>query len=230
LPVNAIRRRTLTSSASSASSSTKHYFKNRRSRAGPISKEQLEKEQKSCHWCQLAKFSTHDTYPIGIVNDVNDETLPVDFEFIEHSILCKGVTPAEEGFRSGCECQRDGRCMLISCECLQDMDFHGRKPGPRTLVYAYNPGGRNKDCLRYEILNSRDPIYECHEKCKCSLDCNNRVVERGRKVPLEIFRTSDGRGWGMLEGIFSIQSIPNIDRCSFHGRYIPRPVHRQIYR
>lgn len=201
LPVNAVRRQTL---SSIVSSSIIHSLEDGRAKAGPISKEQLEKEQKHCHWCQLAKFSTHHSYPIGIVNDVNDETLPADFEFIENSILCKGVTPAEEGFRTGCECRSDSRCMLMSCDCLQDMDFHGTNPGRRTLVYAYNPGGRNKDCLRFEILNSRDPIYECHEKCKCSLDCNNRVVERGRKVPLEIFRTSDGRGWGLLASTFLV--------------------------
>ena len=105
--------------------------------------------------------------------------------------------------------------MLMACDCLQDMDFHGTKPGKRTQVYAYNPGGRNKDCLRFEILNSRDPIYECHEECKCSLDCNNRVVERGRKVSLEIFRTSDGRGWGTLELLYPTDVITDLDRCPY---------------
>lgn len=38
-------------------------------------------------------------------------------------------------------------------------------------------------------------IYECHSGCACSAECPNRVVERGRRIPLQIFRT-EGRGWG----------------------------------
>jgi histone-lysine N-methyltransferase SUV39H len=133
------------------------------------------------------------------VNDVNDETLPEDFEFIEESILCEGVERADEGFRTGCECQSDEECMTISCTCLQDMEYHRPNPHPRAKVYAYRLSGPSKDCLRPVILNSRDPIYECHESCECSLDCNNRVVGKGRVIPLEIFRTYDGRGWGMLK-------------------------------
>jgi [histone H3]-lysine9 N-trimethyltransferase SUV39H len=201
LPVNAPRRRTLTRYASI---STKPSYKDGRSQNAPLSKEQLQKEKTHCHWCQLARFSTHDDYPIKIVNDVNNETLPEDFEFIEQSILCKGVEAADEGFRTGCECGDDEDCMTVNCNCLQDMDFHKVNPSPRAKVYAYRSRGLNKNCLRPEILDSRDPIYECHERCSCSLNCNNRVVERGRKVPLEIFRTSDGRGWGMLESIHLI--------------------------
>lgn len=133
------------------------------------------------------------------MNDVNDETLPEDFQFIEQSILCKGVEAADEGFRTGCECEDDEDCMTLKCSCLQDMDVRKQKLNPNTKVYAYQSRGPNKDCLRPAILNSRDPIYECNEKCHCSPDCYNSVVERGRKVPLEIFRTSDGRGWGKLE-------------------------------
>jgi len=89
-------------------------------------------------------------------------------------------------------------CERKECHCLQDMDFRVENPGPRTRVYAYMSKDGSKECLRPDILETRDPIYECHEKCKCSKNCNNRVVERGRKVPLDIFRTSDGRGWGTL--------------------------------
>ncbi|KAG5953538.1 Histone-lysine N-methyltransferase, H3 lysine-9 specific dim-5 [Claviceps arundinis] len=44
------------------------------------------------------------------------------------------------------------------------------------------------------------PIYECHQGCCCTRDCPNRVVERGRTVPLQIFRTDD-RGVKTTEAI-----------------------------
>ncbi|KAI1358865.1 hypothetical protein F5Y08DRAFT_320873 [Xylaria arbuscula] len=46
------------------------------------------------------------------------------------------------------------------------------------------------------MLTSRNAIYECHESCVCSLDCSNRVLERVRKLPLQIFCT-ENRGWGV---------------------------------
>lgn len=69
---------------------------------------------------------------------------------------------------------------------------------PRKKRFAYHSQGAKKELLRSSYLNSRAPIYECHEACHCDKEsCPNRVVERGRKVPLQIFRTEDHRGWGV---------------------------------
>jgi hypothetical protein len=89
-----------------------------------------------------------------------------------------------------------------------------------------------KECLRGKVLESRHPIYECHAGCACSVDCKNRVVERGRKIPLQIFRTTDGRGWGMLP---FLSPFPKADllmrrRCTFTSPHKKRPVRRQIHR
>lgn len=64
--------------------------------------------------------------------------------------------------------------------------------------FAYHSQGAKAGLLRGSELHSRLPIYECHDGCKCSkAGCPNRVVERGRQVPLQIFRTPGGeRGWG----------------------------------
>lgn len=68
----------------------------------------------------------------------------------------------------------------------------------RKKRFAYHSQGAKAGLLRGSELNSRLPIYECHDGCKCSkAGCPNRVVERGRQVPLQIFRTHKGeRGWG----------------------------------
>lgn len=65
-------------------------------------------------------------------------------------------------------------------------------------VFVYEKGD-GRYYMRDEYLETREVIYECHESCKCDGEgCPNRVVGRGRTVPLQIFRTSDGRGWGKL--------------------------------
>lgn len=63
--------------------------------------------------------------------------------------------------------------------------------------FAYHSKGHKAGLLRGSQLDSPAAIYECHEGCQCDkASCPNRIVERGRQVPLQIFRTEDGRGWG----------------------------------
>jgi len=158
----------------------------------------------SCHWCQIRSFKTHSSIPISIVNTADDEqVLDPKFRFIEQSIIRDDVPVPDENFRSGCNCDDDEDCMYSGCQCLQEMapdsdeeaDDWGRGQ-PRRKRFAYHSGGAKAELLRSRILNSREPIYECHDGCKCSSLCPNRVVERGRTVPLQIFRTED-RGWGV---------------------------------
>jgi histone-lysine N-methyltransferase SUV39H len=158
--------------------------------------EKLKKEKAACHWCQLARFSTHARYPVIITNQYDDATFPEDFEFVENSVLCNGIQRADKEVRAGCECENDTDCEYAGCGCLQDLDPKTDKRGNQLKISAYLSKGPKKGCLREDMLESRDPIYECHDSCKCSDKCSNRVVERGRKIPLEIFRTKD-RGWGM---------------------------------
>lgn len=157
--------------------------------------EDIQTEATHCHWCQLAAFSSHRQYPVQITNDVDNTELPKDFCFIERSILREGVQRADDAFRSGCECEDDMECEWSACECLQDIGDSAILDGQ---PIQYETSGQYKDCLKQAMLSSASPVYECQEKCCCSFSCSNRVVERGRRIPLEIFRTSDDRGWGML--------------------------------
>ena len=56
---------------------------------------------------------------------------------------------------------------------------------PQTLVQFYR-----------EQKTERSAIYECNERCKCGPVCKSRVVQKGRRVPLTIFKTKN-RGWGV---------------------------------
>lgn len=94
----------------------------------------------------------------------------------------------------------------MGCLCLADLDDEDEDSDERDpdymdvdrasrKAYAYHTHGTKAGLLRSKYHKSKTPIYECHEGCSCSIDCPNRVVERGRTIPLQIFRTED-RGWG----------------------------------
>lgn len=157
-----------------------------------------EAEKNTCHWCQLRSFETHGEMPISIVNEIDDEPLPTNFRFINRIVYGEGVKPAEDSFRSGCSCDEAGHdCQFSGCSCLEDIAAEGEGHEVSDILRcAYHTKGRNAGLLRPELLNSSDPLYECHESCACSpQSCPNRVVQRGRTVPLQIIRTVN-RGWG----------------------------------
>lgn len=131
---------------------------------------------------------------------------------------------AEDSFRAGCNCEDDEECMYSTCQCLQEMapdsdedddspGFDESGPRLRKKRFAYHSHGAKAGILRSRILHSREPIYECHSGCSCSKNCPNRVVERGRTIPLQIFRTEDNRGWG-------VKSPVDIKMGQFVDRYL----------
>ncbi|KAJ3464483.1 Histone-lysine N-methyltransferase, H3 lysine-9 specific dim-5 [Fusarium solani] len=194
-------------------------------------KEGYENERDGCHWCQIRSFPTHSTIPITVVNEEDSEFLPDDFRFINNMVLGEGVEPAGDSFRSGCSCANDGDCQYTSCLCLADLaedessddeddDPFGDRidgmdvdvPKVHRKAYAYHTHGSKAGLLRSKFYDSKVPIYECHQGCSCSINCPNRVVERGRTIPLQIFRTED-RGWG-------VRSTDHIKKGQFVDRYL----------
>ncbi|KAI0967001.1 SET domain-containing protein [Xylaria arbuscula] len=193
----------------------------------------LDVEKQKCHWCQIRAFATHSQYPITIVNTEDDTMIDPKFRFMENSTRGNHVEPTRKEFLTGCECKEDLDCRYNGCTCLQDIqddssgdddslseedtpseeyvdDWYRRKFVKKK--YAYHSYGATAGHLRSKVLTSRDPIYECHESCVCSPDCSNRVVEKGRKVPLQIFRT-ENRGWG-------VRSPVDIKKGQFVDKYM----------
>ncbi|RCN41494.1 SET domain protein [Ancylostoma caninum] len=56
------------------------------------------------------------------------------------------------------------------------------------------------------------PFVECSAACTCSLQCGNRVAQKGATYPIEVFRTCDGRGW-------AVRALRNIRKGAFIGEY-----------
>ncbi|WBW75064.1 histone lysine H3-K9 methyltransferase Clr4 [Schizosaccharomyces osmophilus] len=133
---------------------------------------------------------------ITLVNEVDDEPCPsLDFQFITEYRLTEGVTPPDPNFQSGCNCPADGCDLNDSsrCECLDDLE--------EPKHFAYDAQGRVR-------RDAPAVIYECNSFCSCPSCCPNRVAQRGRTLPLEIFKTK-GKGWGVR----SLRFIPS-------GRFI----------
>ena len=134
---------------------------------------------------------------ITLFNNLDTSSPPTTFRFVKESLLGPGVQRATEDFMSGCTCRKDnGRqmgCEYLSCECIADSAVNDM--GKR--VFPYSGGKDDFGCLRNFYLKRRDHIYECNKRCNCESNCKNRVVQHGRSVPLQIFKTTN-RGWGMF--------------------------------
>lgn len=112
---------------------------------------------------------------------------PPDFTYISSNHYSVGVpdpsSPEVSSSLCGCECYSLGKkCGTRSATfCC---------PSMACAAFAYTRAGKVR-------VPPGTPIYECNSKCSCPPDCGNKVVQHGRKVPLCIFRTENGRGWGV---------------------------------
>ncbi|KAG0741974.1 hypothetical protein G6F57_010015 [Rhizopus arrhizus] len=115
---------------------------------------------------------------VTIYNDI-DSDLPNDFIYTDQLLYTAPVQQPDPNFLSGCNCSGSDDC---SSGCHD------------TVVYD------NKGRL---AVKQGTAIYECNNACECSRNCKNRVVQRGRSIPLQIFKTSK-KGWGVR----TTQTIP----------------------
>jgi [histone H3]-lysine9 N-trimethyltransferase SUV39H len=132
-----------------------------------------------------AKFSDLTSgAPLTFVNEKNDRHIDGKFQFV-NSYIHRGnrkapLAPSE----SGCKCSRcDANGTTCSCLQMQDKD----KPAP----YIRSQNGvtiLNPKFIDTAVLSPQE-IFECNDSCKCSKNCFNRVVQRGRTIPLQIFMT-----------------------------------------
>ncbi|XP_034829156.1 histone-lysine N-methyltransferase SUV39H2-like isoform X1 [Maniola hyperantus] len=113
---------------------------------------------------------------LSVENEVDLTGPPENFIYINESIPGAGVTIPNEP-PIGCDC--------VACNCRAKLCC-----GMQAGLFAYTVQKR----LR---VAPGTPIYECNKACKCSSECSNRVVQKGRNVKLTIFRTPNGCGWGV---------------------------------
>ncbi|RZC36895.1 uncharacterized protein BDFB_001236 [Asbolus verrucosus] len=133
--------------------------------------------QKLREWEEYINSKAKEEAVIKVENNVDLEHPPEDFVYINEYIAGNNVEiPYKPA--SGCDCDECGPRKKQCC---------GRQD-PNSFTY------RKRD--KINIIPGM-AIYECNDLCKCGSDCRNRVVQKGRKVPLCIFRTDNGCGWGV---------------------------------
>ncbi|KAG5455467.1 MAG: hypothetical protein BJ554DRAFT_5112, partial [Olpidium bornovanus] len=133
---------------------------------------------------------------ITVVNTVDDDGPPPGFRYTDGYVYSELARWRVDGFSYGCSCS--GPCVPGgSCLCAEVEDGEERIP-------SYKPDGRVN-------VESGTKITECSDRCACPPDCTNRVVQKGRKVWLEIFKT-EGKGWG-------VRTRENISRGTFVEKY-----------
>lgn len=134
--------------------------------------------------------------PLTFANDVNENLLNGKFQFTDRYIVRSGIKAAPSSTNYGCTCFVS--CHLQSCHCFskdaadetgkgfhteQRQTYIRRPDGIVVLTDAYMAQELDPVAKHYEIT-------ECNEFCSCGPDCWNRVVGKGRTVPLEVFQTA----------------------------------------
>ncbi|NWV31483.1 SETB2 methyltransferase, partial [Grantiella picta] len=116
-------------------------------------------------------------------------------------------------FVDSCDCT-DGCIDRSKCACLQLTARGCSKISP-------SPGSKRFRGYRYKRLDGPVPtgIYECSVLCRCNkLMCQNRVVQHGIQVRLQVFNT-EKKGWG-------VRCLDDIDKgtfvCTYSGRLMSR--------
>ncbi|KAF1981221.1 SET domain-containing protein [Aulographum hederae CBS 113979] len=153
---------------------------------------------------------------VALVNTRDHQTPPLNFRFIEKCVLGEGVYQAGDNTILGCTQCRPHMGQGIGCEytqkcdCLEyaavderrlneqqrEMFERGETASlPKRFPY-FGPTSATPGCLVKSYLDSRNCIYECNQRCPCGPICKSRVVQKGRQVELEIFKTVE-RGWGL---------------------------------
>lgn len=128
-------------------------------------------------WCLLhAKFENSSlTAPLTFANDLDGQQIHGKFQFVDVYIN-REFTPVSSD--PGCRCfQCDTKDS--SCGCLQTLHYV-RTEDDLTVL---NPAFIDATALIPQ------PIIECNTACKCKETCINRVVQKGRTIPLQIFMT-----------------------------------------
>lgn len=124
--------------------------------------------------------------PLTFLNDRNDRQIDGKFQFIDSYIQRGGKTkPQAAPIDFGCACSKECDPTDSACRCFQT-------PGGQKVVpYVKSQDDLivlNPQFIESVVGNGRE-IFECNDMCNCSKACFNRVVQKGRTIPLQIFMT-----------------------------------------
>lgn len=169
--------------------------------------------------------------PIPCQNTVDFEKFP-KIQYIKNNIAGPNVNQEMIDGNSFYKCSVGCNCFPIcglsfDCTCAEAMNnsypynnqkrlLKGRIKHQRIDDSEYNEYG-NKDIEISEEEKSKEiPIFECGKDCCCTLACENRVLQLGITILLELFKSKE-KGWGLrpLQQVYEGQFI-----CEYVGEII----------
>ncbi|WWD16398.1 hypothetical protein CI109_100824 [Kwoniella shandongensis] len=125
---------------------------------------------------------------IKVVNDVDSEGAPPDFEFQYSNDMLYNPDVPDPELSLGCDC--DGPCdpKAGDCSCVKRQEAYFYNLGMEG--FAYDEHGHIKE--------TSVSVWECSETCGCPPECMNRVIQRRRskETKIELFKTRF-KGWGV---------------------------------
>lgn len=131
---------------------------------------------------------------VYVINEADLEGPPRQMQYLNKTRAGEGINIPDDPF-IGCECETcELKCEKQCCS------------GVAGFKLAYTKASK----LRIDV---GCPIYECNKRCQCGPSCVNRVVQKGRKHKLAIYRTDNGCGWG-------VKAMENIKSGSFVVEYV----------
>ncbi|KAF8908214.1 hypothetical protein CPB84DRAFT_1870809 [Gymnopilus junonius] len=130
-----------------------------------------------------------DAPAITLENEVDNEPTPLwEFHYTNEMWHGEGVPPPDIKSLVSCNCKGGCNPKSKTCACLKRQK---EVTGDPTMEFAYDKNGRLKI--------PGFPVFECNDLCGCGPECQNRVVQHGRKVQVMIKKT-EHKGWGVFAG------------------------------
>ncbi|KAL8193604.1 hypothetical protein R6Q57_026739 [Mikania cordata] len=120
---------------------------------------------------------------------------------------CSGETGGEFAYTSQGLLKDDflSACISMNIEPQNHHLFHCQDCPLEKVMNVHNP----EPCKGHLL---RKFIKECWRKCGCTMDCGNRVVQRGPTCKLQVFSTK-GKGW-------AVRSAEYLPKGSFICEYV----------
>ncbi|KAJ0014847.1 hypothetical protein Pint_20362 [Pistacia integerrima] len=153
---------------------------------------------------------------ISLVDDAGNENLP-KFTYIPHNIVYQNAYVhislariADEDCCSSCS----GDCLSFSIPCACARETGGE--------FAYTPQGLLKEeflraCMQMEKGPLEQHLVYCQDCPIESMQCGNRVVQRGITCKLQVFLTDKEKGWG-------VRTLQNLPKGAFVCEYVGEVV------
>ncbi|KAF7312455.1 Lanosterol 14-alpha-demethylase [Mycena indigotica] len=180
-------------------------------------------------WTLIAKNAER-AEAIMFANDLDDEELPSSisptFQYLEDEYTCDDAlseVPQLSQFYNSTTKQLEipGAC-FVNCGC-RTSDLPN---GVDCINAAHCACQSEKNGRGFAYTNERfnfnyapnEVIVECNSYCSCSTRCGNRIAQRPRQVPIEIFKTPEC-GWG-------VRSTADVNKGQVLGLYTGKLIRR----